>query len=118
MSLLHRLSLAQKFLIQGFVAFVMVAIPTGLYMRYALDDVTQAQRQVEGGKVLAEINHVIQFTQTHRGLSASIRSSRMPVRRSRFPPCGRSAARSGWPWSRAWPASRSRPLKARAAIRS
>ncbi|WP_119967335.1 methyl-accepting chemotaxis protein [Simplicispira lacusdiani] len=71
MSLLHRLSLAQKFLIQGFVAFVMVAIPTGLYMRYALDDVAQAKRQVEGGKVLGAINRVIQFTQTHRGLSAS-----------------------------------------------
>src|SRR3990167_8523834 len=71
MSLLHRLSLAQKFLIQGFVAFVMVAIPTGLYMRLALEDVAQAKRQVQGGKVLGEINRVIQFSQTHRGLSAS-----------------------------------------------
>ena len=71
MSLLHRLSLAQKFLIQGFVAFVMVAIPTGLYMRLALEDVAQAKRQVQGDKVVAEINRVIQFSQTHRGLSAS-----------------------------------------------
>ncbi|MFP5484496.1 MAG: methyl-accepting chemotaxis protein [Gammaproteobacteria bacterium] len=71
MSLLHRLSLAQKFLIQGFVAFVMVAIPTGLYMRLALEDVAQAKRQVQGDKVVTEINRVIQFSQTHRGLSAS-----------------------------------------------
>ena len=70
MSLLHRLSLAQKFLIQGFVAFVMVAIPTVMYMRLALEDVAHAQREVEGGKVLGEINRVIQFSQTHRGLSA------------------------------------------------
>ncbi|HAU58230.1 MAG TPA: methyl-accepting chemotaxis protein [Comamonadaceae bacterium] len=71
MSLLHRLSLAQKFLIQGTVAFIMVAIPTGLYMRLALEDVAQAQRQVQGGKVVGEINRVIQYSQTHRGLSAS-----------------------------------------------
>ena len=71
MSLLHRLSLAQKFLIQGFVAFVMVAIPTGLYMRLALEDVAQAKRQVQGGKVVSEINRVVQYSQTHRGLSAS-----------------------------------------------
>ena len=71
MSLLHRLSLAQKFLIQGFVAFVMVAIPKGLYMRLALEDVAQAKRQVQGDKVVTEINRVIQFSQTHRGLSAS-----------------------------------------------
>ena len=68
---MHRLSLAQKFLIQGFVAFVMVAIPTGLYMRLALEDVAQAKRQVQGDKVVTEINRVIQFSQTHRGLSAS-----------------------------------------------
>jgi len=71
MSLLHRLSLAQKFLIQGFVAFIMVAIPTGLYMRLALEDVSQAKRQVQGGKVVSEINRVVQYSQTHRGLSAS-----------------------------------------------
>lgn len=74
MSILHRLSLIQKFLIQGFVAFLMVAFPTALYMRYAVEDVAQAKRQVEGGKALSEINRVTQFTQTHRGLSAGMLS--------------------------------------------
>ena len=33
MSLLHRLSLAQKFMILGLLALVMVAFPAALYLR-------------------------------------------------------------------------------------
>ena len=69
MSLLHRLSLAQKFMILGLLALVMVAFPAALYLRLAFQGAAQAERQVEGAQVLGEINGVIQSTQKHRGLS-------------------------------------------------
>ncbi len=74
MSILHRLSLAQKFLILGLVALLMVLAPTGLYLQSAFEDVELAQKQVAGGQALGTINRVIQFSQTHRGLSAGMLS--------------------------------------------
>jgi methyl-accepting chemotaxis protein len=74
MSVLHRLSLAQKFMILGMVALLMVLIPTALYLDRAFDDVALAKRQVEGAESLGFLNRVIQLTQTHRGLSANMLS--------------------------------------------
>ena len=57
MRLLHRMKLAHKFLILGVVFLVMVAVPMGLYFK---------------GPLVA-LHKVIQFSQTHRGMSASMR---------------------------------------------
>ncbi len=74
MSVLHRLSLAQKFMILGLVASLMVLIPTALYLQRTFDDVALVKKQVQGGESLGALNRVVQFTQTHRGLSAGMLS--------------------------------------------
>jgi len=74
MSILHRLSLAQKFMILGALALLMITIPTGLYLQRALNDVALAERQKSGSEVLVVLNRVTQLTQTHRGLSAAMLS--------------------------------------------
>ncbi|WP_461162714.1 methyl-accepting chemotaxis protein [Simplicispira piscis] len=72
MSLLHRLSLAQKFMILGLLALVMVIFPAALYLRLAFQGAALAERQVQGAQVLVEINGVIQSSQKHRGMSAGM----------------------------------------------
>ena len=83
MSLLHRLSLAQKFMILGLLALVMVAFPAALYLRLAFQGAAQAERQVEGAQVLGEINGVIQSTQKHRGLSAGMLGGNVQLEQKR-----------------------------------
>ncbi|MBK7654147.1 MAG: hypothetical protein IPJ18_02370 [Betaproteobacteria bacterium] len=43
MPLLHRLSLAQKFMILGVIAMLMVLVPTGLYFKTVVSDIRAAQ---------------------------------------------------------------------------
>ena len=71
---MHRLGLAQKFMILGLLALVMVALPTVPYLQRAFADVALAERQVQGGRAMGEVNRVIQFSQIHRGLSAGMLS--------------------------------------------
>jgi len=70
MPLLHRLSLSQKFIILGLVALIMVLVPTGLYFKNSRADVAAAQREAIATDALVALNAVVQFAQTHRGLSA------------------------------------------------
>ena len=70
MSLLHRISLSQKFIILGLVALIMVMVPTGLYFKNSRADVAAAQREAMATDALVALSAVVQFTQTHRGLSA------------------------------------------------
>lgn len=69
-SLLHRLSLAQKFIILGLLALFMIVVPSVLNVQRAMADLTQAQREDKGVGSLVLLNRVIQLTQIHRGLSA------------------------------------------------
>ncbi len=70
MSLLHRLSLAQKFLILGLIALVMVVVPTGLYFKTVSAQVSVAQLESRASAAVVALNKVVQLTQTHRGMSA------------------------------------------------
>ncbi|MEI8324287.1 MAG: hypothetical protein WCH44_02805 [Betaproteobacteria bacterium] len=70
MSLLHRLGLAQKFLILGVIALIMVIVPSGLYFGKSLDDIAFASRETQASTAVVALNRVLQLTQTHRGLSA------------------------------------------------
>jgi methyl-accepting chemotaxis protein len=70
MPLLHRLSLAQKFIILGLVALIMVLVPTGLYFKNSRAEVAAAQREAVATDAVIALNAVVQFAQTHRGLSA------------------------------------------------
>jgi methyl-accepting chemotaxis protein len=72
MSLLHRLSLAQKFSILGAIAAVMVALPSALYFANASEAVAIAELEAKGTTPLVTLNHVLRLTQAHRGLSAGL----------------------------------------------
>jgi len=74
MPLLDHMKLAHKFLILGLVALIMVAVPTGAYFQRSLVDIAVAKRELQGTGPLVALNKVIQFSQTHRGMSASMLS--------------------------------------------
>jgi len=74
MPVLHQMKLAHKFLILGLIALVMVIIPTALYFKRSLADIAIAQRELLGTGSLVALNKVIQLSQTHRGMSASMLS--------------------------------------------
>ena len=65
MSLLHRLNLSQKFITLGFIASLMVLLPSALYFKRSMADVDAAKLEVNGGGSLVVLNKVIQLTQTH-----------------------------------------------------
>ncbi len=70
MSFLHRISLAQKFMILGLIALVMQAIPTSLYFRTSAAELEFVIREDMGIQAVAALNRIVQYTQTHRGISA------------------------------------------------
>ncbi|MBP7412881.1 MAG: hypothetical protein KAX68_06380 [Giesbergeria sp.] len=74
MSLLHRLSLFQKFIILGLIGLSMSALPTFLYVSTSLNDIASARREVTGAAPLFALNKLVQLMQVHRGLSASMLS--------------------------------------------
>jgi methyl-accepting chemotaxis protein len=74
MNLLHRMHLGHKFLALGLIALLLVLVPSALYFARLLEDVYVARLQVQGGGPLVALNRVVQMTQTHRGLSASMLS--------------------------------------------
>ncbi len=74
MSLLHNIKLTSKFLILGLIALIMVAIPSVLYFQRAMAEVNDARHELRGAPTLLAINKVIQYSQVHRGMSASMLS--------------------------------------------
>ncbi|MEO7335927.1 MAG: nitrate- and nitrite sensing domain-containing protein, partial [Caldimonas sp.] len=68
-SLLHRLGLAQKFVILGTVALVMTALPTALFLKQSVADIHTAKLELRGTSPAEAVLHVVQATQAHRGLS-------------------------------------------------
>ncbi len=74
MSLLHRWSLLQKFMILGVMGLMMSALPTFLYVEHALETIDEARTEVAGAPPLMALNKVVQLMQIHRGLSASMLS--------------------------------------------
>ena len=87
MSLLHRISLLQKFLILGTVGLLMSLLPTWLYVNDALDNIAKARHEAQGAAPLLALNKVVQLMQVHRGISmgmlrgdAALTAARPPVR--------------------------------------
>ena len=70
MSILHRLSLSQKFLILGVIALVMVVIPTGFLFKEISSQVAAANLEAKAINSVVALNKVVQLTQVHRGMSA------------------------------------------------
>ena len=65
------MGLAQKFLALGILAFIMVLIPTSLYFGSVFAEIRVAKREEAAIDAVVALNRAVQFTQTHRGLSAS-----------------------------------------------
>jgi len=74
MSLLHRWSLLQKFIILGVLGLMTSALPTFLYVEHALETIDDARTEVSGTPPLIALNKTVQLMQIHRGLSASMLS--------------------------------------------
>ena len=56
MSLLHRMNLSQKFIALGFIATLMVLLPSALYFKRSMSDIDAAKREVSGGGSLVVLN--------------------------------------------------------------
>ncbi len=74
MTIVHRLSLVQKFMVLAALAVLMLLLPTGLYFHRALDDIDVAKREALGAPPVVELLKVIRGTQAHRGASAGMLS--------------------------------------------
>ncbi len=70
MHILHRLNLAQKFLILGLIFLLMVLLPAGLYFSRSFTEMDASLLEVRASTSVVALNKVVQLTQTHRGLSA------------------------------------------------
>jgi hypothetical protein len=127
---LSQLRLSQKFLILGVLALVMVAIPTGLYIKDVLGNLRHADQEAAGMAPLMAINQAVQQIQLHRGTTAGMlggdtgMANRRPgvrdavnqalqqaqdaLQQAQAPnrcaaACSSSWHRPGWAWSRKWP---------------
>jgi methyl-accepting chemotaxis protein len=64
------MGLAQKFLVLGLLALVMVLLPAGLYLNTIQPAIKVAQQEDGAIQAVIALNTTVQFAQTHRGLSA------------------------------------------------
>jgi methyl-accepting chemotaxis protein len=71
MSILHRLNLAQKFIVLGIIALIMMAIPTVLHLRQSLDAISVAKSEAQGTRPTIALQNVVRLVQQHRGASAA-----------------------------------------------
>ena len=69
---LSELKLSAKFLILGVIALVMVAVPSGLYLRVSLTGLNDAKLQAAGIAPVMAVNTAVQHLQVHRGTSAGM----------------------------------------------
>ena len=67
MSVLHRTSLLQKFIVLGLLGLLMSVLPTWVAVHGALDGMAQARQQAQGVVPLRALNQVVQLLQVHRG---------------------------------------------------
>ena len=70
MHFLHQIRLANKFLLLGCIALLMVALPTGLYFQNAWGSAAFARQEASGRDAVVALNRTIQTLQSHRGLAA------------------------------------------------
>ncbi len=66
------LKFSRKFVLIGCIAFAMFLLPTVLLVRTTLADVDTAMRERDGLAPAREMLKLVQLTQQHRGLSASL----------------------------------------------
>ena len=69
---LSQLRLSQKFMILGFIAMAMVALPTFLYTRDVISQLSASHLAASGMEPVMAINQTVQHMQVHRGTSAGM----------------------------------------------
>ena len=69
---LSQLRLSQKFMILGFIAMAMVALPTFLYTRDVIAQLSASYLAAEGMHPVMALNQTVQQMQVHRGTSAGM----------------------------------------------
>ncbi|MDR7308660.1 methyl-accepting chemotaxis protein [Rhodoferax saidenbachensis] len=72
MPILQRLSISQKFFVLGIMALLMMALPTGLYLKQTAAEIDAAQLEARGTAPVIALQKMIQLTQQHRGLAAGM----------------------------------------------
>jgi methyl-accepting chemotaxis protein len=70
--MLSRISLLQKFAVLALLGALMSVLPSTLYVRGALREMSDAQREAEGAPALLALNQAVYWLQVHRGLSANM----------------------------------------------
>lgn len=81
--MLNNLKLIYKFLVLGLLAFIMLAVPTAMYMQKAVTEIRVSQAEYRGMAPLMAMQRVIQFAQQHRGLSSGMLSGNQAMRERR-----------------------------------
>lgn len=70
MSILYRISLAQKFAVLGLIALLMTALPSGLYVSRSWSEVQGVSRELDATGTVIALHNVVQWAQRHRDVAA------------------------------------------------
>jgi len=74
MGWLYNIRLQTKFIILGIIALVMAVVPSALYFQKISAESHMAAREMVGSGPVIAVLRVVQYSQTHRGMSASMLS--------------------------------------------
>lgn len=85
MAMLDHISLSRKFMVLGFIALMMAAIPTALQVHKSVEEIQDAKLEARAMPPLIALQRVIQFTQQHRGLSAGLLAGNAAMKDRRPP---------------------------------
>lgn len=78
-NLLHRFSLTQKFMVLGLMAFVLISVPTYLWVATVDEDIDFIHQEIEGSEIIVTIMRLLQTVQQHRGLSSLLLNGKSEV---------------------------------------
>lgn len=71
-NLLHRFSLTQKFMMLGLMAFVLISIPTYLWVSTVDEDIDFIHQEITGSESIVLVMDLLRTVQQHRGLSSLV----------------------------------------------
>ena len=83
MELIDRLSLPGKFVLLALLALTLIAVPTSLYVLSTVEQSRQAQQEARGMPPVMQLLEVVQLTQQHRGLAATVLGGQPNMRKAR-----------------------------------
>ena len=81
-ALLHRFTLAQKFMVLGLLVLILFGLPSYLFISGLDESIDFAERETRGAAYFKPVMKMLQLTQQHRGLSAVVLSGNAGMRGS------------------------------------